>query len=65
MDEHDKRFDKLEKAVADGFEKVNGKLDALRDERAQRKGAMGLIKLLLGASGIYGLIDLVKGIWHK
>lgn len=65
MDEHDRRFDTLEKAVADGFEKVNTKLDALKEERAQRKGALGLVKLILGAGGIYGIVDLVKSLWHK
>lgn len=65
MTEHDRRFDKLEKAVTDGFDKVNGKLDALKEERAQRKGAMGLVKLILGASGIAGLIELVKEMLHR
>lgn len=65
MDDHDRRFDKLEEIIDTGFAKVNGQLDALSAERYQRKGAMGLVKLLLGAGGIYGLIDLIKGLWHK
>ena len=65
MDEHDKRFDRLEKKVDAGFDGINRKLDGLKASEQRRKGAMGLIKLALGAGGVYSLIDLVKGLWHK
>lgn len=65
MDDHDRRFDKLEEIIDTGFAKVNGQLDALSAERYQRKGAMGLVKLILGASGIAGLVELVKEMLHR
>lgn len=65
MDDHDRRFDKLEEIIDTGFAKVNGQLDALSAERYQRKGAMGLVNLILGASGIAGIIELVKELFHK
>lgn len=65
MDEHDKRFDKLERAVADGFEKVNGKLDALRAAESRRKGAMTVLKLLFGAGSGMGVWEIIKGLIHK
>lgn len=65
MDDHDRRFDKIEEMVETGFGKVNDRLDALSAERYQRKGAMGLVKLMLGASGIAGLIEFVKELLHR
>lgn len=65
MDDHDRRFDKIEEIVESGFSNVNGRLDALMAEKNQRKGALGLVKLMLGASGIAGLIEFVKELLHR
>ena len=65
MDEHDKRFDKLEKKIDDGFEKMNGKLDHITAVENRRKGLMSAINLLLGAGGIAGAWELVKDLIRK
>lgn len=40
MDEHDRRFDQLEKKVDEGFSGINRKLDDLNAGENRRKGAM-------------------------
>lgn len=65
MDEHDKRFDKLERKIDDGFEKINGKLDNITAEENRRKGALTLIKLSLGAGGLAGAWEVLKSLTHK
>ena len=65
MDEHDKRFDRLESKIDDGFEKLNGKLDHITAEENRRKGAMTLLKIVFGAGGLAGLWEVLKGFAHK
>lgn len=65
MDEHDKRLDRLERKVDDGFEGINRKLDGLRAEESRRKGAMTVLKLLFGAGSGVGLWEIIKGLLHR
>lgn len=65
MDEHDRRFDRLEEKVDAGFAGINSKLDGLRQAESRRKGAIGVLKLLVGASGVTGLYELAKGLLHR
>ena len=65
MEEHDRRFDQLEKKVDDGFSGIYRRLDDLKDTESRRKGAMGVLKLLFGAGTLTGLWEVIKGILHK
>lgn len=65
MGEHDKRFDRLDKKIDDGFANLNGKLDTLGAAENRRKGALSLVKVALGSAGFYGLYEVFKGFWHK
>ena len=65
MDEHAKRFDKLDEKIDSGFSSLNGRLDTLTANENKRSGALGLVKVILGSAGFYGLYEVVKGFWHK
>lgn len=72
MDEHDKRFDRIERSIAegfkgtsDGFREINSRLDDLTSAENRRIGAMGLIKVVIGSAGVYGLWEMTKGLFHK
>lgn len=65
MDEHDKRFDRLETKVDEGFAGINSKLDALHSAESRRKGAFTMLKLLFGAGGGVGAWEIIKGFLHR
>lgn len=69
MDGHDKRLDRLESAVTEGFENVNRKLDALAASESERRGASritrGIFRILFGVGGAGGLWELAKEFFHK
>ncbi len=65
MDEHDKRFDRLDKTINAGFESVNRRLDTIAETENKRKGATSLLKILLGTGGAYGAWTLIKGLLHR
>ena len=65
MDDHDRRFDKLEEQMDAGFEGINRKLDGLRLAESRRKGAMSVLKLLFGGGTLAGLWELAKTWIHK
>jgi hypothetical protein len=76
MDEHDKRFDRLDKKIDDGSERtrvqiesgfasINHRLDAITATENRRKGAVGLVKFALGSAGLYGLWEVIKGLFHR
>ena len=52
------RLDRLEKAVNDGFDKIDKRLAGLEAKENERKGAMALLMVLSGAIG-GGLVKLV------
>lgn len=65
MDEHDKRFDRLDKTITDGFKSVNARLDTITEAENRRKGAMWLVKIILGSAGLIGAWELIKGMIHQ
>lgn len=65
MDDHDRRFDKLEDMVEKGFEATQTAIASLRDSESRRKGAMGIVKLLFAGTGLAGLVELVKDFLHR
>jgi hypothetical protein len=65
MDDHDRRFDKLEEMVTAGFDETKAGLAELRSSESRRKGAMGVIKLIFGAGGFAGLYEVIKGLLHR
>lgn len=65
MDEHEKRLDRLERKVDNGFEGINRKLDSLHGAESRRKGAMTVLKLLFGAGSGVGLWEIIKGMLHR
>ena len=76
MDEHDKRFDRLDKKIDDGSERtrlqietgfasINDRLDEITAAENRRKGAIDLLKFVAGSAGLYGLWELAKGFFHK
>jgi hypothetical protein len=48
MDEHEKRVDRIEKKIDDGFSAVNARLDKLSAEDSRRKGAWGALVVIGG-----------------
>ena len=65
MDEHEKRLDRIEHSVKEGFGGVNARLDDLSSAENRRKGMMTLIKIAFGASGIAGAWEILKSFAHK
>lgn len=65
MDEHEKRFDRLDQKIDDGFKTINNRLDTLTASENWRKGAVGILKIL-GSGGILtGLYEGVKALFGK
>lgn len=64
MDEHDKRFDRIEKQIGEGFTEMREGFAALAATENQRKGAKGLIKAAFAGGGIIaGLIEIGRAIF--
>lgn len=60
MDEHEKRVDRIEGKIDEGFARLHERLDELAGAEHQRKGALGLLKLLFSGSVITGLWEAGK-----
>lgn len=60
MDEHEKRVDRIEGKIDEGFARLHERLDELAGAEHQRKGALGLLKLLFSGSVITGLFEAGK-----
>lgn len=69
MDEHGKRFDRLESQVRDGFDQVNERLDALSTADSERRGASQmsrmLLRVILAITGAGGVWEIAKEFLHK
>lgn len=65
MDDHDRRFDRLEEMVTKGFDDTKAAIDELRATESRRKGAMSVLKVAFGAGTLTGLVELVKELFHK
>lgn len=65
MDEHDKRFDRLDKKIDDGFASINGKLDTITASENRRKGALTLLKIAFGSAGVAGAWEVLKSFAHR
>lgn len=65
MDDHDRRFDKLEEQMQEGFDGVNRRLDSIGAAENRRKGAIGVLKLIFGAGGLAGIWELAKEWLHR
>lgn len=65
MDDHDRRFDTLEGMVTKGFEETKNSISELRNSESRRKGALGIVKIALGAGGLAGLWELAKEFLHR
>lgn len=51
------RLDRLEKIIEDGFAEVRREIAELKAEKAERKGALGMLGIMAGVVG--GAISLV------
>lgn len=60
LDTLEVRLDKQDEQVAAGFKGIHEKLDNLMATELKRKGAMGLIKILLGGGTLAGAFEGVK-----
>lgn len=65
MEEHDRRFDRLENTVTEGFKAVNGKLDELKALENQRKGVAILGRFLFGGGVVAAILEILRVWWHK
>ena len=63
MEDHDRRFDKIEEIVTKGFDETKAAIADLRSAESQRRGAMTVLKLIMGASGLAGAYEVFKGIF--
>jgi hypothetical protein len=60
MDEHEKRFARVEEKIDAGFAEVKGQLSRLVAADNRRKGAAGVIKLLIGGGILTGLAEAAR-----
>lgn len=65
MDDHDRRFDKLDEQMQQGFDGINSRLDSIGAAENRRKGAMGVIKLLFGAGTLTGIVEFIRELFHR
>lgn len=65
MDEHEKRVDRIEGKIDDGFARVHERLDELAEAEHTRKGALGLLKLLFSGSVITGIWEGARALFNK
>lgn len=57
MDEHEKRVDRIEQKIDEGFEAVNTRLDLLTESENRRKGALVALRVLLGSGVIAAIVE--------
>jgi uncharacterized protein involved in exopolysaccharide biosynthesis len=78
MDEHEKRVDRIEQKIDDGFTQVrqqsdagfariHQRIDELAEAEHRRKGALGLLKMLFSGGVITGIFEGAKALFgaHK
>ncbi len=65
MDEHDRRFDRIEEIVTTGFRETKAAIDDLRGHESRRKGALAVVKILLGGGVAASAWELIKGYLHR
>lgn len=65
MDEHEKRVDRIEQKIDEGFESVNTRLDLLTESENQRKGALFALRMLLGGGVIAGIVEGARALFGK
>lgn len=78
MDEHEKRVDRIEQKIDDGFDQVRQQTDAgftriharineLHDAESRRKGALGLVKMFFSGGLITTIFEGAKAFFgsHK
>lgn len=60
MDEHEKRFERVEKKIDAGFNAVNAKLVTLVAAENRRKGAVGIAKLFIGGGILTAVAEAAR-----
>lgn len=67
MDEHEKRVDRIEGKIDAGFARLHQRLDEQAATEHQRKGALGLVKMLFSGGVITAIVEGGKALFggHK
>jgi hypothetical protein len=65
MDEHEKRVNRIEGKIDEGFAAVTLQLNNLTAAENKRQGARATwTKIISGAIGVAGAWEAIKAIWH-
>lgn len=65
MDEHERRFARVEGKIDAGFQAVTDRLDALTASENRRKGALGVMKAIVGGGLLTGVIEAARAWYGK
>ena len=71
MDEHEKRVDRIEQKIDDGFDqirqqsdagftRIHQRIDELAAAEHRRKGALGLLKMFMSGGVLTGIFEAAK-----